>query len=167
MIQDKLFNNFSYSTSGATAAADVSATLVFQPGVNLQDIHGWIFAPTTGPWSTGFTLGYTISVLAGSNATINTAKDQSNTGILPNPVVVTDTQTPNAGSAQTITTAGQMGQETAQISFSPSASSVATSTTAVIPTGSLLQSYEQDWFEGAAAAAVPEPSTWTYGLLGA
>jgi hypothetical protein len=177
-IQDKLFNNFTYtnlSGTGATPAADVGATLVFQPGSNSQDIHGWIFAPTTGPWTTGFTLGYSIATVAGSGVVITAAKDQSNTGLLPNGDIVTDTQTPSspgpggtmvAGSPVTLTTMGTAGHETDQITFSPSATSVTTSTSASIGSGGILQSYEQDWFESAGPTSVPEPAGFTYGLLG-
>jgi len=163
--QDKLFNNFSYTTAGTTGAADVNATLVFQPGPNSQDIHGWIFAPGSGPWTTGFDLSYTISVVPGTNVVINAAKDQSNTGLLPNGDVVTDTQTPNTGSPMTLTTMGVSGGETAQVTF-PAVTSITTSTVATVGSGNVLASYEQNWFEGPAAPSVPEPPGFTYGLLG-
>jgi hypothetical protein len=65
--QDKLFWNFSYTPTGnSPAAADVSASLVFQAGQSI-DIHGWNFGAV---WSqntvtgtpAGFTLSYSIEV---------------------------------------------------------------------------------------------------------
>jgi hypothetical protein len=161
--QDKIFNDFQYT--GTTAAGDVGAILVFRPGTS-SDIHGWIFAPNTGPWSAGFTLNYDITVAPGNpNVTITNAKDQINSGLLPNADVVMDTQTPNAGSPQTMTTMGMMGGETAQITFTSGVTMVRTASTATVGAGNVLQSYEQDWFESV-GTSVPEPSSISYGLLG-
>lgn len=162
IIQDKIFNNFAYA--GSTAAGDVSATLVFSPGPSTRDIHGWVFAPVGGPWAAGFTLSYNIAVAppaaGGVAPVIVMTKDQINSGMVPNSVVVNDLQTPNVGSPVTLTTRGMSGQETMQMPLS-SASMVSTFTTATIPSGNLIQSYEQDWFE----SGVPEPAS-LYNLAG-
>jgi hypothetical protein len=158
-IQDKIFNNFAYT--GTTAAASVDTTLVFTPGPGTTDIHGWVFAPVGGPWTAAFTLSYTIMVAPSAGAPVIVAtKDQINTGLLPNSVVVTDLQTPDVGSPVTLITRGIAGQETMQVPLS-SAGMVRTSTTATIPSGNLIQSYEQDWFQ----AGVPEPAS-LYSLAG-
>lgn len=162
-IQDKIFNNFAYT--GPTAAGDVNATLVFRVGPGNSDIHGWVFAPIGGPWTADFSLSYTVAVAPPAPGAVApvivAAKDQVNTGLTPNSVVVNDLQTPDVGSPVSLTTKGLAGQETTQVLLS-SAGMVSTSTTATIPSGNLVQSYEQDWFE---AAGVPEPAS-LYSIAG-
>jgi hypothetical protein len=161
-IQDKIFSNFTYS--GSTAASDVGATLVFRPGAS-SDIHGWVFAPVGGTWVANFMLAYTITVAPGStgNVSIVAGKDQMNSGFLPNGVTVQDVQTPGGQPPVTLNLAGNLGSETAQTTYSSPVSTVGTSSTATIPSGNEIQSYEQDFLE---SLTVPEPPSLIYGLLG-
>jgi hypothetical protein len=158
--QDKTFSNFTYT--GSLAANLINVTLIFDQIGSTTDEHGWNFAPIAVTWNSGFTLGYTISVLAGNpGVLIFQSKDQINTGSIPNSIVVTDTQT-----VGTMTMNGAaVGNETKEITY-PGVVSINTSTVAVIPAGNGMQSYEQDWFENTAA---PEPVSLLLvgaGLLG-
>jgi hypothetical protein len=153
--QDKIFSNFAYDPlGGSVSASNITAGLVFQqPGGN-TDIHGWNFIPTVGSWATGFTLSFTISIAPGNpNVSIFASKDQIDSGLLPNGVVMTDVQT----GVGTLTTTGVAGSETLQVSY-PGLQSITTSSAATIPTGSGLLSFEQEWFEST-ANATPEPIT--------
>jgi hypothetical protein len=152
--QDKIFNNFSYSGGGDVLASDIFAHLIFQPGPNTQDIHGWNFAPVGGPWTENFTLAYDISVAPGGGLlAIVAAKDQINSGFLPNGVVATDVQTPNSGGSYTIITRGQAGQETSQMAVANATSIRTVSSVSFSNSSDLLASYEQTWFQ----SQVPEP----------
>ena len=159
--QDKIFNNFSYDAlGGAVSASAISVGLVLTQGGS-DDIHGWIFAPLTGTWTTGFTLGYDITITGAPGWAIVGSKDQLNTGFLPNSVVATDVQ-----SVGNLITRGILGQEAAQISYN-GVQSVTTFTTVVIPAGAgnTVLSYEQEWRQ----TAIPEPMTFVLigtGLLG-
>ncbi len=163
--QDKIFSGFTYTGGGTVTAADINAGLVFQqPGGN-TDIHGWNFIPAGGSWTTGFTLSFTISVAPGNpDVSIFASKDQIDTGLVPNGIVMSDVQT----GVGTLTTLGlTTAQETLQVSY-PSMQSVSATSTATIPTGDGLLSFEQEWFENT-ASSVPEPSAMFLlgtGLLG-
>lgn len=152
--QDKIFNNFAYTGGGDILASDVFAHLIFQAGPNTQDIHGWDFTPVGGPWTEDFTLAYDISVAPGNELlAIVAAKDQINTGFVPNGVVVTDVQTPNTGGAYTIITRGQAGQETSQVAVANATSIRTVSSITFANSSDLLASYEQTWFQ----SQIPEP----------
>jgi hypothetical protein len=162
--QDKIFSNFAYSL-GATDAALVNASVVFSSGGPTTEIHGWVFA-RTGTWTTGFTLSYDIAVAPGNPlVSIFQAKDQANTGAIPNTTAIADTQTPNVGAPYVISVnGGAAGNETASHLLASNAQSIHTSSAVVIPGGNLLVSYEQDWFES--TSGVPEPGTWAIMLGG-
>lgn len=155
-IQDKVFTNFAYTTAGKPAT-DVEVQTVFTTVGPTSEIHGFIFSPVngTGTWTVGFTLSYNISVdPAFPGVTIIASKDQINTGLTPNSVVMTDTQT-----FGTIITNGSSSlNESAQISFA-GATSVDTSSVLTLGAGNQLVSFEQDFFETVPGPAVPEPAT--------
>lgn len=176
-VQDKIFSNWSYTpTSGLNGPDNVNAHVVFQNlGVG-QDIHGFLFTNigTLLEWTGGFTLSYTVTVATAVNCpactgivageTITQSKDQINTGSIPNGVTMNDTQSAPVG---LLATSGTVGGETTQKTYA-GVTSLNTSSVAVIPTGSLLLSYEQDFFESP-SAGVPEPTTMVLfgvGLLG-
>jgi hypothetical protein len=163
--QDKIFSNFSYSDTAD--AANVNANVVFNAGGGGPNtsIHGWVFT-RSGNWSSGFTLSYDIAIAPGNpTVSIFQAKDQANTGAIPNASSLTDTQTPNVGGPYVIGVNGALaGNETSSHSLVSNAQSIHTSTAAVIPAGNILVSYEQDWFE--ATAGVPEPGSWAVMLGG-
>ena len=157
-IQDKVFTNFAYTTgAGGKPATAVEVQTVFTTAGPTSEIHGFIFSPVnnTGTWTVGFTLSYNISVdPAFPGVTIIASKDQINTGLTPNSVVMTDTQT-----FGTIITNGSSSlNESAQISFA-GATSVDTSSVLTLAGGSQLVSFEQDFFETVPGPAVPEPAT--------
>ncbi len=162
--QDKIFSGFTYTGGGAITAADINVGLVFQQPSSNTDIHGWNFIPVGGSWSTGFTLSYTISVAPGNpNTSIFASKDQIDTGLVPNGIVLTDVQT----GVGTLMPVGALGQETKQVTYS-GLQSITTTSTATIPTGTGLLSLEQEWFENT-ASSVPEPAAMFLlgtGLLG-
>jgi len=163
--QDKIFSDFVYTPlAGGTSASNITAGLVFQQPSSSTDIHGWNFIPTSGSWTTGFTLSFTISVAPGfPNVSIFASKDQIDSGFVPNGVVLTDIQT----GVGTLTTNGTTtGNETLQVSY-PGLQSITTTATATVPTGDTLLSFEQEWFEH--TAGVPEPAAMFLvgtGLLG-
>lgn len=158
IAQDKIFNNFSYTGGGDVLASDVFAHLILQVGPNTQDIHGWDFTPEGGPWITNFTLAFDISIAPGNPlVAIIAAKDQINSGLVPNGVVVTDVQTPNTGGAYTIATMGLVNLETIQVAV-PNATSIRTVSSASFSNPSdLLASYEQSWFQSQIPGQIPEP----------
>jgi hypothetical protein len=149
--QDKVFSNFVYTPdAGGVPAADINFDLVLQTGTS--DIHGWSFVPATA-WTLGFTLSYDISVAPGNpGLAIVQSKDQINTGAVPNGITVSDMQTGVTPSPLVV-----MGTAAGETLFSNAYSlqTVHTASTAVIPQGRNLLSFEQDWFER--ASAVPEP----------
>jgi hypothetical protein len=164
--QDKLFSNFTYSVlAGGVQATALKASLVLTQGTG-SDIHGWLFTPLSGTWTTsssGFTIGYTVTISLPLTPTwmIIASKDQINTGLTPNGITMHDVQ-----SIGTINTFGILGTESAQLSYA-GVTSVTTSSTATIPLGDELMSYEQDFFQR--DTAVPEPVTMVLigsGLLG-
>ena len=159
--QDKIFSNFDYSGAGSLTnpASTVRLTLVFQPGPGNQDVRGWSFNPTTA-WGASFTLAYDVTVCTSVaqgcvqpsiGGAINGSLDQMNTGRTPNGTVMTDTQ--SVGNMTLFGTS--VLNETAQLNFSP-VLSVHTSSTSTFSGGSLMSSYEQDFFE----TSLPEPATY-------
>jgi len=158
-IQDKIFSNFSYTTSNPdNAATNILAHSVFAPAPP-GDQHGWTFTHamvgSTTLWAPGtFTLTYRISVNP-SFPTISIASslDQIIDGrpgqSLP---TVTDVQTPVGVtfSLNDLTT----NNLTQFASYAPVNSITTTSSGSIGTNG--MQSYEQDWFE--AVSAVPEPT---------
>jgi hypothetical protein len=158
-IQDKIFSNFSYS--GTVASANINVTQVLQTGTS--DVHGWSFVPDTA-WVTGFTLSYMITVTPGNPlVALVQSKDQINSGAVPNGIIVNDTQTGVTPSP--IVTQGTIGGETA-FSNTYNLQSITTTSIATIPANKNLLSYEQDFFEG---STIPEPMSFVLigtGLLG-
>ena len=153
--QDKIFSNFTYSPlTGGVSASNITAGLVFQQVGGNTDIHGWNFIPTVGSWATGFTLSFTISVAPGNPGTVIFAsKDQIDSGLVPNNVVMTDIQT----GVGTLTTRGlTTAAETLQVSY-PGLQSITTTSTATIAGGNGLLSFEQEWFESI-GSSTPEPA---------
>jgi hypothetical protein len=164
--QDKIFSNFAYSPlTGGVSASNITAGLVFQQVGGTTDIHGWNFIPTVGSWGTGFTLSFTISVATGNpGVSIFASKDQIDTGLVPNNIVMTDIQT---GVGTLTTTGASTAAETLQVSY-PGLQSITTTSTATITGGNGLLSLEQEWFENI-ASSTPEPAAMFLvgtGLLG-
>lgn len=157
-INNLIFSNFSYAPTGS----DVAAGSVTASSVNSFNEEGWSFNPSNnGSWNSGFTLSYNVTVdPTKASLKIVESKDQMNSGIVPNGIVVTDTQTlPGM-----LTLHGILGQET-QFLGPYSVTTLSTSSVGVIPAGKAITSYEQDFF----TAAVPEPMTFVLigtGLVG-
>ncbi len=158
--QDKIFSNFSYS--GSDPASAINASLIFQPGPNTQDIHGWSFTNgnTAGKWLNGFTLGFTITVAPGfPNVSIIASKDQINSGLtgITNGTSVTDTQSIGTLTVNGLSTAN----ETMQLAYGP-VTTVTTSSVATIPPGSLLLKYDQEFFETGATGCPATIGFWKH-----
>ena len=148
-IQDKLFTDFTYT--GSVPAAQVGASPVFSVGPG-SDLHGWIFSPSP-VWTSGFSLGYVISVLPGNpDVHIEASKLQINTGFSSG-VMTTETQ--NGGALPTLNASS--GTETSQVTF-PLTDSISVLNTVTIPSGSRLISLENDFLE-TTTSSVPEPLT--------
>jgi uncharacterized repeat protein (TIGR01451 family) len=146
--QDKLFTNFAYTGSDPTSL--IAAQVIFQTGVNGQDIHGWTFAKLSGAWITGFTLSYTVSVFPPNPlVTIAASKDQIDTGLIPNGTSLTDTQSVGVLNLNGLSTAN----ETGQMSYGGVAS-VTTTSVFTIPAGSLLVRYDQLFVENMADLSI-------------
>lgn len=153
--QDKLFNNFAYTPpAGGVPATEINVNLVLQTGTS--DVHGWSFVPTTA-WVLGWTLSYDISVLPGNQFAIVRSKDQMNSGF-NSTIVINDIQTGVTPSPMTLTQAVQT-----MFSNPYNLQTVHTVSTATIPEGQNLLSYEQNFFQ---ARIPPEPTcgcTFTQG----
>jgi hypothetical protein len=154
--QDKLFNNFAYTPpEGGVPATDINVNLVIETGSS--DIHGWSFVPTTA-WVLGWTLSYDITVLTGNPlVAIVGSKDQMNSGFAST-IVINDIQTGVTPSPMTMT-----GGIQTVFSNPYNLQTVHTVSTATIPVGENLLSYEQDFFE---VTTAPEPTcgcTFTQG----
>ncbi|MEN6536154.1 MAG: hypothetical protein ABFD89_21010 [Bryobacteraceae bacterium] len=151
--QDKLFNNFVYTLpEGGVPASAINVNLVIQTGT--QDIHGWSFFPTQA-WVLGWTLSYDISVLPGNLREIVGSKDQMNPGALNSTIVINDMQTGVTPAPMTMT-----GAVNTVFSNPYNLQTVHTVSTATIPEGQNLLSYEQDFFE--AVIAPPESCGCTF-----
>jgi len=166
--QDKIFNNFAFvgaeNTNNIAVVHEFSGTV----GGGLNDVHGWSFS-LPGGFATGFTLSYDITVdtncLTDPNCgpafgifdstfqRIYATVDQQQSGLTPNNTAVTDTET-IAGVLHTFGT--NVGQETAQLTYTP-VTTLHTSSQYTTSGGSLLQSWEQNFFE--TNVAIPEPAT--------
>ena len=150
-VQDKLFTGFTYSGGGSVTAANVDVDVVFSI-LPTQDIHGFVFTPAAGSpvWTTGFTLGYTISISPPNLAnSIDSAKIQGNFGNLPpNPASVTTTK--SNGIVQTVT----FGSET-DIDVFGGVQSLISSTVTTIPSGGFLISLEETYTQRAVVAEPP------------
>jgi hypothetical protein len=138
--QDKIFNNFNYSGSDASS---VLATLVTAPGGMNQDIHGWSFTRVGGPWTSSFTIGFTVAIAPGnSGVTIVASKDQIDSGPTPNGTTVTDTQT-----AATLTVNGSSAASETQQAGYAGVTATTTSSAVTLTGGDLLITYDQVFFE--------------------
>jgi opacity protein-like surface antigen len=165
--QDKLFNNFAYS-GPSVGTVQVAHQFTSGGGNGTTDVHGWLFQDP-GTWTTGFTLSYDISIVAGFPLQrIYAVTDQINSGLTPNGVRMTDTETVTPSGTYTLNLSGSgVTSETVQINpFGPLATAIHTTSTfscaaGISPCG--LVSYEQQWFE-TAVSAVPEPAS--FGLIG-
>ncbi len=157
--QDKTFSSFSYAGAVGDPAATVLAHLIFQAGV--QDIHGWSFTDangTTNAWTSGFTLGYTITVTPPAGlTTIVGSKDQIDTGFVPNGSAMNDTQNIPGGVLHT--DGSSTAAETVQRGYAGQLS-VTTSSVFTVAGGSQLIKYDQTWQESTGTVpGVPEPAT--------
>lgn len=165
-VQDKLFNNWSYSGGGNVAAANVGINVIFGTPVSGIDIHGFTFAPTpSGPglggvWVADFTIGYTISVLPESSFYIVGATDQFMLGPLSNVSIARSLKGPGG----TIATLNLNQANPTQSVMFTGVKSLQSLTTVTVPPGSGLNfvaSLEEDYIQ---SNAIPEPMT--FGLIG-
>jgi len=169
-IDDKLYNNFSYTPgAGAPVASLVLANEDENAAVFLT---GWTFTSSTGSFNGNFTLGFTVSVVTsgpGSCATclILSDTEQINSGTTaPGPQTTVVGLTPGGTISLNNTT---VGNETGQTVFAPGI----TTLTKLATTGGLtmttpLVSFETDIRQNM-GSAVPEPATFVLlggGLLG-
>ncbi len=155
-VQDKLFTNFTYSGGGSQAASNVqvTATLSELPGI---DVHGFTFVPQR-VWTSGFTLGYTTTVMNPASGTmIVAALDQINLGPVVNAATATSTK-----SNGVVYDLGQ-GPGVTQTSSFPGVTSLGSSTTVSVPSGSFVISLGEQYTQQ--LGNVPEPAT--FGLIGA
>ncbi len=158
-VQDKLFTDFTYSGGGTQTASkvNVTATLSEIPGI---DIHGFTFVPTQ-VWTTGFVVGYTVSVMdPGTGTSITAALDQINLG----PVVNGTTAISTKSNGQTYNLSQANLTESSNF---PAVTTISSSTTVTVPTGSFLISLEEQYTQ--TVGQVPEPATFAMiagGLIG-
>lgn len=157
--QDKLFTNWSYTTTGtgSTPAANVGFNVILSnlPGI---DIHGFSFAPTDNVWTAGFTLGYTISVVPPSSYSIVGATNQTMQGPLVNPATAITTL------SNGVIFSLKQGTQTQSSLFTP-VTSLTSSTVVNIPVdplnpaiNSYVASLEQDYVQQV-QSALAEPMT--------
>jgi hypothetical protein len=75
-VDDKLFNNFSYTPgAGAPVSTLVNSSLVAN---NTTLTYGWTFTSATGSFQGNFTLGYTVTVLTSGTGSCATCLITSN-----------------------------------------------------------------------------------------
>jgi hypothetical protein len=154
IVQDKLFTNFTYTGGGAETASKVNvlATLSVLPDI---DVHGFTFTPAS-VWTTGFTLGYTISVHPPSaGVAIFAVSDQINLGPLVN--ATTAVSTKSNGVVFNLSQANS----TLSATFADVAS-LSSSTRVTIPRNGYLISLGEQYVE----MQIPEPVTWSVAGLG-
>ncbi len=158
VVQDKLFTDFTYTGGGTETASNVSvtATLSMIPGI---DIHGFTFVPAQ-VWTTGFTVGYTVSVLEPTTNAITAALDQINLGPVLNGTTAVSTK-----SNGQVYNLSQSNLTVATVF--PAVTAITSSTAVTIPTGSFLISLEEQYTQ--TLGQVPEPATFALiagGLIG-
>jgi len=161
---DKVFNNFTYT--GGSEVSSITAFHEFTNQGGTQDIHGWLFA-LSGGWTTGWNLQYDVSIASGFPfQRIFAVTDQMDSGLTPNGTGITDIETLTGGPYTVTLSGSSVTLETKQQLFSPSVTTLHTSSTFTPGGGGgHLASYEQQWFE----TAIPEPATFVLmglGLLG-
>ena len=147
-----LFNNFSYTPQGSDPAANL---ITYSPVNNtILKEYGFAFDPSTGAWSSGFNLSFTVAVTAGNpQIAIIGSVDQENSGFTPNGTSVVDTQTGGTLTVTGTSTSTETTQLGPYILETVTSSSVGT-----VPAGAAISSWEQDFFEGSSA---PEPATFS------
>lgn len=149
--QDKIFSGFTYSL-GPVDAALVTATIHFTTGGGI-DIHGWTFSHE-GNWTDplDFTLAYDITVAPGfPDVSMFQSQDQILANGPTSTVSVTDTQTPGV----LVVFNPPLGSNGAIIAYAPLLTIHTSSVATITGAGSILQTYEQLWYER--TTPIPEP----------
>ena len=149
-VQDKLFTGFTYAGGGGVTADQVIVSVVFSVLPD-QDIHGFTFSPTAGVWTSGFALGYTITIdppTAGTS--ITSSKLQGNFGNAQNPAFAHSTK------SNGLTLDIAFGSEF-DIAVFAGVQSLTSLTDVTIPTLGFLISLEETYVQTKGTA--PEPGT--------